>query len=73
MSCGSLFVIDRELFLLRTLKYCIFIKVEVLRIAAYYKEYISGHGIFNLLKLNSPNNNSRKEKRPCPKEIIAGK
>jgi hypothetical protein len=42
-------------------------------ITAYYKEEERGHGILNLLKLNRPNNNSRKEKRPCPKEIITGK
>jgi hypothetical protein len=42
-------------------------------LSAYYKEEGRGHGILNLLKLNRPNNNSRKEKRPCPKEIITGK
>ena len=55
------------------LKESIFNRNNDLFLTAYYKEDSSGHGIFDLLKLNSQNNQIRKEKRPCPKEIIAGK
>jgi hypothetical protein len=55
------------------LKESIFDKNSNLFLTAYYKEEERGHGIFNLLKLNRPNNNSRKEKRPCPREIITSK
>jgi hypothetical protein len=55
------------------LKESISVKNSEHSLTAYYKEEGRGHGILNLLKLNRPNNNSRKEKRPCPKEIITGK
>jgi hypothetical protein len=44
------------------LKGCILEEVDDLFVTAYYREERSGHGIFDLLKLNIPNNHSRKEK-----------